>query len=289
MRPSQSLRCAALAFALGTSMLASSLPALAGAAPVTPTAVATEVQVERVRPGREKHPTLRFLKANRDFIRARLDLLREKPGDALAGAEAIDPRFLAYRELMTAALAGADSVQASEDMRSRRTLFASVTELGQLESQLDQLERLLAAQRQRLTALQDDFTGHQRTALAIVARGYPADATLLTVGFALEDGGQVTITLTDAQRAALREGGALELFHGLVEPRDQVVAVSLAGSQWPAGETGFVSLAPPRDRLTFLQLDFSALRAERGAASLSASTWLLDATAPISDGAGAQP
>ena len=286
MRLSCRIRFGASALLL-LSMLTAS--AQAESESVTPTAVATPVSVERVRPKRPKHPTLRFLKANRDFIRARLDLLREKPADALASADAIDPRFLAYQQLMNEALAGADSVTASENLRQRRTLFASVTELGQLESQLDQLERLLDAQQNRLTALQADFTGHQRTSLAIVARGYPVHGTLLSVAFTLEDGGQVTIKLDDAQRAALRTGGVLELFHGLVEPRDQVITVTLAGSPWAADDTGFVTLAPPRDRLTFLQLDLSALAAEQGAANLRATTWLLEAKAPLSDGAGAQP
>jgi len=249
----------------------------------------TEVRVERVRPKHEKYFTLRFLKANRDFIRARLDLLREEPGKSLADAAALDPRFLAYRELMQSALAGVDSVQASEDMRQRRELFASVTELGQLESQLDQLELLLAAQRTRLTALQADFTGHQRTELAVVARGLPADATMLSLTLTLEDGAPVIVTLTDAQRQSLREGGVLELFHGLIEPRDQVIALTLTGSRWPGGDSGFVSIAPARDRLTFLQLDFSRLQPEQGATSLRASTWLLETVAGLTDGAGAQP
>lgn len=249
----------------------------------------TEVRVERVRPKREKHPTLRFLKANRDFIRARLDLLREAPGKSLADASAIDPRFLAYGELMQSALAGTDSVRASEDLRQRRELFTSVTELGQLESQLDQLERLLGAQRTRLTALQADFTGHQRTELAVVARGLPVDATVLSFTLTLEDGAPVTVTLSDAQRQSLREGGAVELFHGLVEPRDQVVALTLTGSRWPAGDSGYVSITPARDRLTFLQLDFSALQPEQGTTSLRASTWLLERVADLTDGAGAQP
>src|SRR5262245_58388140 len=44
--------------------------------PLVPAAAAqteTEVVVERVRPQREKHTTLQFLKQNRDFIRYRYD------------------------------------------------------------------------------------------------------------------------------------------------------------------------------------------------------------------------
>ncbi len=256
---------------------------------VTPTATPTEVRVERVKPKREKHPTLRFLKANRNFIRARLDLLRETPGDAVASAEAIDPRLLAYRDIMMAALSAGDSVQTSDQARQRRTLFASVTELGQLESQLDQLERLLAAQRVRMTAMQDDFTGRQRTTLAIVARGFPSASVITQVSVQLEDGAEVTLTLTDAQQSSLRAGGVLELFHGLIEPRDQVVRVAVASGPTPMGELGFISLAPPRDRLTFLQLDFSTLQVSPGVAGMRATTWLLDATASSLEGVGEQP
>ena len=174
-------------------------------------------------------------------------------------------------------------------MRQRRELFTSVTELGQLESQLDQLERLLGAQRTRLTALQADFTGHQRTELAVVARGVPTDATVMSFTLTLEDGAPVTVMLTDAQRQSLREGGAIELFHGLIEPRDQVVTFTLAGSRGPRGDSGYVSITPRRDRLTVLQLDFSALQPEQGATSLRASTWLLETVAELTDGAGAQP
>lgn len=286
MRIPQAVMGAWLAGALSMTVAVSGAIAAEGA-DVDTTAI--DVKVERLRPKREKHPTLRFLKANRNFLRARLDLLREEPRDGVAGAEIIDPRFLAYRDLMQAALSSSDSVRVSDEERQRRTLFSTVTELGQLESQLDQLERLLEAQRGRLTALQADFTGHQRTSLVIVAKGYPVGTDLHALTFALEDGGAVTLTLTDAQRVSLREGGVLELFHGLVEPREQVVEVVVAGNAWPTGDRGYVSLSPSRDRLQFLQLDLSALQATTGAPGLRASTWLMDTNLPISDGAGAQP
>src|SRR5690242_20079556 len=61
---------------------------------------ATEVKVERIKPKKEKLATLRFLKENRDFIRARYDQLQETPIAGRASAEDLDPRFLAYRAML---------------------------------------------------------------------------------------------------------------------------------------------------------------------------------------------
>ena len=129
---------------------------------------AAAIRVERVKPEKEKHPTLRFLKENRDFIRGRFDLLRQRPIAGRGETAAVDPRFLAYQSMLAGVLGARDSVASAEERRSRLTLLASVTQLGDLESELDGMERLLAAQRDRLTVLQADFTGHQQTALAVV-------------------------------------------------------------------------------------------------------------------------
>lgn len=267
--------------------LVAPVPAHADAA--VPSVTPREVRVERVRPSRSRLESLRFLKANRDFIRARLDLLRERPGDALANANRVDPRWLAYGDLMRGALAGADSVRAVDDARQRRELFASVTELGALEQQLDQLERQLAAQRGRLGVLQADFTGHQRTELVLLLRGAPATDPLLSVSFTLEDAGERTVSLSDEERASLRAGGILELFHGLVEPRDQVVELALHLASGPDAVKRYVTLAPPRDQLSFLQWNLAAPGAAGTPADPSATTWVLDASPQWSDGAGAKP
>lgn len=232
------------------------------------------VRVERVRPSRPKLPTLRFLKTNRDFLRSRLDLLREKPLEDHSGARDMDPRFLAYRDMVASARTAGDSVAIAADADQRRQLFASVTELGTLENQLDQLGRLLADQRMRLTVLQEDFTGHQRSALAIVLSGAPAGEAPAGLAILRDDGTSVSVQLSDEERASLAQGGVLEISHALVEPREQVFEIAFEGGAWSAAPHGYVTLAPERDRLTFLRLDLTSASAASGAAGLAASTWI---------------
>ncbi|MBI1795904.1 MAG: hypothetical protein HYR74_02520 [Candidatus Eisenbacteria bacterium] len=255
--------------------LAGSAPAPPPAAPLAPPA-ATPVTVERVRPEKEKLPSLEFLRANRDFIRARFDLLRERPATSRGEAAAIDPRYLAYERMLAEIHAARESVAVVDDDMARQQLFASVTELGRLENQLDQMDRLIGDQRLRLQTLQDDFTGRQRTALMVVVTGDPGDG-VAEVDVTLEGGGRLTVSLFAAQRAALRQGGVVEVFHGFIEPRDQVVEVGLIGPTCPAGDRGFVSLSPVRDRLMFLRLDLAPVQPGQGAAAIHASTWLHEA------------
>ena len=245
---------------------------------VAPGQTVTAVRVERMRPQREKFATLRFLKQNRDFLRSRFDRLEEKPAGRAGAAGAIDPRFLAYQRMLAEASGAQDSAAVAEEARKRRELFGSVTELGELETQLDLLDRLLADQRTRLAALQEDFAGRQQTALSIVVSGYPGSAPVSTVGIKLEDGAQIEIPISDSQRESLRRGGVLQIFHGLIEPREQVIEVSIGGAPGDTGAApGFITLDPSRDRLTFLRLDLSPVRATEGASSLLANTWVLDA------------
>jgi hypothetical protein len=234
---------------------------------------ATEVRVERVRPKRVKHPTLQFLRANRDFIRSRYDRLRERP-DGEAHAEAIDPRYLNYAAMLAAIQAAQDSVTLTDEARRRQELFASITELGRLEDQLDQMDRLLAAQQVRLATLEQDFTGRQETGLVIVLRGYPAGGDVAEVAIGFEDGTHLDVALATPEREALRRGGVVQLYHAFVEPREQVFEIAFRGEGWTGDDTGFVTLEPARDRLTFLELDLSGASAGRGAASVHATTWL---------------
>ncbi len=250
-----------------------SAPAAAPAPPRTPS-VPVAVKVTRVRPAREVLATMRFLRTNRDFFRARLDLLRATPVESSHGAEPVDPRFLAWRDLLASAQAAGDSVAAAADADQRRTLFASVTDLGALETQLDQMDRLLAAQRVRLASLEADFAGLQRTALAVVVSGAPASGLPGALELAFDDGTRVDVPLDDAQRATLAGGGVLEVFHGLIEPREQSFALTLGAA---AADTGFVTLSPEKDRLTFLRLDLSGAGTANGAAGIVATTWPHDA------------
>jgi hypothetical protein len=63
-----------------------------------------------------------------------------------SSARAVDPRFLSYRGLLADIAAAKDSVAASAEARERQALFASVADLAVLERELDQMERVLAAQ-----------------------------------------------------------------------------------------------------------------------------------------------
>ena len=110
--------------------------------------------------------------------------------------------------------------------------------------------------------------------------GYPRRTALSTVALTLDDGSAVSVPLTDDQRAALQHGGAVQVFHGYVEPREQVVQIALAGVGTAAGDAGYVTLEPARDRLTLLRLDLSAVEAAAGAPGIHATTWLNDARNP---------
>ena len=249
----------------------------------------TTVKVERERPAREKLPTLHFLKANRDFIRARFDRLRQDSREEHAGAGDLDPRFLAYRQLLTEIATAKDSVTRSTDARERAVLFASVADLAQLERELDQMERLLDAQRARLGVLQADFAGRQRTELDVLVTGGAIAGVVDSVVVTLEDGTFATSALNDTQRASLKHGGVVEVFRGLVEPREQVVEVAFKGEGWDVVGHGFITFEPARDRLTFLKLDLSQAQPLRGITSVLAGTWRLDATLPTADAVENRP
>ena len=262
--------------------------ALAEPSPTLGDGTVTRVQVERVRPAREKLATLRFLKANRDFIRARFDRLRQESREAAAGAGALDPRFLRYRELLTQVNAAKDSVTTASDARERQGLFQSVSDLASLERELDQMERLLDAQRARLGVLQHDFAGRQRTELNLLVTGAPVAGTVDSVALTLEDGTRVVAGLDGTQRDALKHGAVFEVFRGLVEPREQVFEVALIGTGWSDVGHGYVTLEPGRDRLTFLQLDLAQANPARGINSLIASSWRFEPTSD-SEASGLQP
>jgi len=248
----------------------------------------TRVQVERVKPSREKLPTLRFLKANRDFIRARFDRLRQDSREEASGAGALDPRFLRYREMLAQVNAAKDSVTTANDERERAGLFASVSDLAALERELDQMERLLDAQRARLGVLQNDFAGRQRTELNLLVTGAPVAGIVDSVALILEDGTRVAAALDGTQREALKHGAVFEVFRGLVEPREQVFEVALIGTGWSAAGHGYVTMEPARDRLTFLQLDFAQASPARGINSVIASSWRFEPAADA-EASGLQP
>jgi hypothetical protein len=146
------------------------------------------------------------------------------------------------------------------------------------------MDRVLADQRTRLGILQEDFAGRQQTALMVVVSGWSADAPLTGVRLTLEGGDTLRVPFTPEQCLSLQKGGVVQIFHGFVEPREQVVEVAITGDRWPAGDAGYVTLDPARDGLTLLRLDLSTLRSDQGAPSIQANTWLHDARLHPGDG-----
>ena len=257
-------------FALALALCAST-PSFAGA-PVAPSASAepavpaptvtpeppmaqddgavTEVKVDRVRPMRPKHPTLRFLRENRDFLRARLDLLRATRSEHPGATDALDPRWLTYQTILSGAGAGHDSVTATDERQARRTLLTHIGELSDLEQELDGMDRVLDAQAGRLTALDADFAGQQQTALVLLLKGHPAEGAPAALTIAFEDSTVLDITLTPEQRSALANGGIAELHHGFIEPREQVMELSVA--RGTAAELAERFAAPPKGEITLV-------------------------------------
>ncbi len=244
---------------------------------------ATEVKIERVKPPREKLDHLRFLKANLDFIRAQFDLLRERTVASRADAEAVDPRFLAYRRLLAEADAGADSTAAIAAGQERTQLLASIRDLGALEDRLDGLERQLDQQQLRLAELQGDFAGRQRTELIVLLRGVPAQAAE-SVTLTLEGGATLEVPLTAADASALADGGVMQVFHANVEPREQVVEFRIGGAAWAGSPAGYMTLVPDRDRLTLLEIDLTGTVPADGGSGAHARAWLHDDSHPAVDG-----
>lgn len=273
--PTDSVRRGALLLASLTTLSVSMALAVPARATGKPSSTPTEIKVQREKPERPKLPMLRFLRANKDYLRAELDRLRPKIVQSHQAAGVIDPRFLRYGDMVASARAAGDSAAAADSARSGRLLFASVTELGGLESELDGLDRALAAQRDRLGVLQADFAGDQRTALAVVLSGWPGDAAPQALTLTLEDGTRETVSLSVEQRDALRAGGVVQVMHRLIEPRDQLFAVTFGENS----AAGWLLLDPARDRLNLLRLDLTKLAAG-DATSIAATTWVLDDRTP---------
>jgi hypothetical protein len=274
VRAPRVLVAAAAILVLAPASVRAAVPA--GEAPI-------EVTVEKVKPNKPKHATLRFLHENKDFLRARLDLLRQSARAGEAGSGTLDPRYLAYGRMMTDALAATDSVARAQDARDRQTLIAHVEELTALERELDAMDGVLADQRGRLAELEADFAGRQQTALAILLRGAPPGGAPSELTITLEDSTIVRVALSDAQRTALAEGGIAQVYHGFVEPRAQTIEVAIARAAAAVAEASWFTLEPARDRLTFLELDLAGLDAADPSARVRASAWPLAPGAPVSE------
>jgi len=242
-------------------------------APNDTTSVVESIEVKRADSKEPKHESLKFLKDNRVFIRAQIDLLRVQTTRTQAERAAIiDSRYLALKEMSAAIAAARDTVSADSMLTAQRRLMASVTELGELERQIARVEALLADHRTRLIAIEGDFLGHQETALVIVLRGFTGKHAPTTVVIA-EEGEVVRVELTPEQRTSLEQGGVAQVYHQFVEPRAHVFDVGFEGEGWPAASTLPVTVDAVRDRLTFLSLDLSRLDPSGEAMGLLTDVW----------------
>ena len=134
------------------------------------------------------------------------------------------------------------------------------------------MEKLLAEQQKRLLLLEEDFLGHQETALVILVKGLSGKRAPAAIVLS-EDNDVVRVELTPEQRTSLEQGGIAQIYHEFVEPREHVFAVSFTGKAWAEAETAAVSVEAARDRLTFLELDLSHLNRDREAGGLLTSVW----------------
>jgi hypothetical protein len=223
----------------------------------------------RVRPrDAAKHDpdTLRFLRANRDFFRARLDELHLALRPDWSGpAEPFDPEWLAWPQMLREIGAARDSAAAGEEAIRRQGLLDSVGQLVDLEKQMDEMEALLDAQGKRLARLEEDFSGEQSTALVVLLTGVSSHGLPGTVVLWDDDGHAHRSILSPQIRTALEHGGSTELLHCLVEPRAQHWDVALEGEGWSEMLPAGIELDPERHRLTFVEVDLSALDAGRAA------------------------
>jgi hypothetical protein len=230
-------------------------------------------KVERAEHEEPKLPMLRLLVENRDFFRARLDaLLLVADRRALDGSD-LDPRFLRWREMLAEIRAARDSSAVAEGRIATHELLESVAGIEEIEREMDSMESLLAAQHARLTGLEEDFIGQQRTALVVVLSGMPRGGAPRTVVLEDPDGATYRIGLAEDARASLARGAAAELMHELVEPRSHRFLVSLAGDGWVSAQPVEIAIEPLRDHLTFLEIDASDYDPAAPGAVLPASTW----------------
>jgi len=255
-------------------ILAAAAVALLAPGPVRAEDVETIVEVQRVERSRERPATLRFLEENRDFFRSHLDDLRVREA-ALRRLESqgIDRRLLDFQQMLDEIRAAQDSARAGDERARQRALLESVEQLAELEREMDRMQALLDAQGSRLARLGEDFVGEQRTTLVVVLTGVPSRGSPKTVILETEEGDAAHVLLTETDRLSLASGGTAELLHELVEPRRQTLAISFEGDGWAQPAPYEVVVDPPRDRMTFLELDLRGADPESPGRDVTAKTW----------------
>jgi len=245
----------------------------AGERDTEPGTVVETTEVKRAKHKPAKHESLRFLRDNRVFIRAQLDRLRLQTTLVRTDdAQLLDERYLRLKEMSHAIAAARDTVRAGQVLASERELLASVTELAELEAELALMETILADQRQRLLLLEEDFLGHQETALVVIVKGLTGKDAPESIVFA-EDNNFVRVNLTAEQRASLKSGGIAQIYHEFVEPREHIYQVSFSGETWSEATALTVPVEAVRNRLTFLELDLTRLDRKVDTLGLETSVW----------------
>lgn len=246
--------------------LSTAVAASDGDAPETEPEMIERFEVER----RERDSdddelqTLRFLRANRAYLRAELDRLLSERRLVEGDARALSDRDRALLAHGAALAADRDTLARAQGELDRQELMRSVSELVDHEGALDEIEALLRAQSERLARLEADYVGRQETAVALFLRGPLAEDTAEIL---VEDprGDRRRIALDHQARRSLREGASTQLFHDFVEPRPLEYVVSRVDEEGEIEEIGRLSLRPTRDRLTLVEIDAPATReAEAG-------------------------
>jgi len=225
------------------------------------------IEIQRVKPERLQKPTLRFLHENLQFLRARLDPLREVREIETQRIGELDPSLLRY-------LALGRSLAADEQQRAdlkvngadREALLRSVSALAAFEEELDRMSALLDSATARVAILEEDFLERQETVLLCLVRGgsgpLPDQITMRS-----EDGRAASVSIDAADARVLRNGGMIQVWHDFLEPREQTLQLSV-GSSTRGTDIGYMRLDPARDRLNVLEIDLS-----QGVELARASLW----------------
>ncbi len=248
-------------------------PIAAAAADDEAGGVSHRVEVKRQKVDEPDQPSLVFLKENRVFLRAELDRLRQLVKVTRDGsAELLDERLLRLREMAAAVAAARDTVGDAEAASAARERLESVAEIASLEAQLDLMDSLLAAQKQRLAWLEADYLGQQRTALVVVVGGFAGSEAPEAV--VLVEGDEIRrVDFTPEQRTALAQGGVAQVHHAFVEPRTHEFSLAFEGGDWQEAPPALVSVETPRDRLTFLEIDLGGTDSGQGGGAPAAVVW----------------
>lgn len=248
-------------------------PLVASAGESGPERVSHRVEVKRQKVDEPDQPTLVFLKENRVFLRAELDRLRQLVKVTRDGsAELLDERLLRLREMAAEVAAARDTVGDAEAASAARDRLESVAEIANLEEQLDLMDSLLAAQKQRLAWIEADYLGQQRTALVVVVGGFAGSEVPEAV--VLAEGDEIRrVDFTPEQRSALAQGGVAQVHHAFVEPRTHEFSLAFEGGDWQEAPPALVSVETPRDRLTFLEIDLGGTDSGRNGGVPAAVVW----------------